>query len=88
MIFLERFVSDLPESRYLSTELRLWEDHCSRLEGKPTASVSDLLPTIDKVSFPNTYTARQILATLPVQLAFVRGLSQYYAVLRHICAAL
>ena len=66
MIFLERFVSDLPEPRYLSTELRMWEDHCYRLEGKPAESVSDLLPTIDRVSFPNIYTAMQILATLPV----------------------
>ena len=64
--FLEECIDDLPEPRYLNTELSMWEDHCRRIDGMPPTTLSTLLPTIDKVSFPNIFTTMQLLATLPV----------------------
>ncbi len=64
-IFLGQYQSDLPEPRYIKTEMEMWEDHCRLLSSTPT-SLSSLLPTIDRITFPNIYTAFQILATIPV----------------------
>ena len=67
--YLEKHVDDLPvpEQRYVETELRLWEERClNQLVGTPPETLSALLPTIDRMTFPNIYVAMQILATLPV----------------------
>jgi hypothetical protein len=67
MAYLNDHLEDLPEPRYLATESRMWEDHCiNSLQGVPPMTLSTLLPTINQTSFPNIYTALQILATLPV----------------------
>ena len=65
-VFLGECLDDLPETRYVGTELSMWEDYCRTLDHTPPPTLSTLLPTIDKVSFPNIYKAIQILATLPV----------------------
>ena len=57
---------DLPEPRYISTELKMWEVYCRKLEGVPPATLSALLSFIDKLTFPNIYASLQILAMLPV----------------------
>lgn len=66
--YLEKHVDDLPvpEQRYVDTELRMWEERCLNLVGTPPETLSALLPTIDRITFPNIYVAMQILATLPV----------------------
>ena len=64
--FLEECLDDLPETRHIDTELNMWEDYCRTIDHTPPSTLSSLLPTIDKISFPNIYTAMQILATLPV----------------------
>ena len=64
--FLDIHADDLPEPRYIDTELKMWEEQCIRNVGTPPETLSDLLPTIDKMAFPNIYAAMQILATLPV----------------------
>ncbi len=64
--FLDVHADDLPELRYIDTELAMWEEHCMSIVGTPPETLSALLPTIDKLTFPNIYVAMQILATLPV----------------------
>ena len=67
MIYANEHLDDLPEQRYLGTELRMWEDHCmTQVQGVPPSTLATLLPTIDRISFTNIYAAMQILATLPV----------------------
>ena len=53
-------------NRYIDSELSMWEDHCLAIEGTPPETLSTLLPTIGRATFPNIHTAMQILATLPV----------------------
>ena len=38
----------------------------TQVQGVPPSTLATLLPTIDRISFPNIYAAMQILATLPV----------------------
>ena len=64
--FLELYEDDLPESRYIKTELTMWEEHWHMSENTPPENVSSLLLQVDKIAFPNIYTALQILATIPV----------------------
>ena len=66
--FLEECMDDLPETRYVGTEMSMWEDYCHTIDHTPPSTLSSLIQTIDKVSFPNIYTAMQILATLPVTI--------------------
>ena len=73
--YLEKHVDDLPvpEQRYVKTELRMWEERClNQPVGTQPETLSALLPTIDRMTFPNIYVAMQILATLPVTSALVR----------------
>ena len=65
-MFISMFESDLPEPRYLSTELKSWESYWEMFHGRRPSTISDLLPFIDKMIFPNIYTALQIAATIPV----------------------
>ena len=44
----------------------MWEIHCKRIEGELPATLSTLLPTIDRLTFPNIYASMQILVMLPV----------------------
>ena len=64
--FLSECIDDLPEPRYIDTELSMWENHCERLQGTPCATFATLHPTIDKLTFPNIYGAMQLLATFPI----------------------
>lgn len=65
-VFLSMYTDDLPEPRYLQTELRTWESKWETASGAPPETLADLLPRIDKITFPNLYTAFQIAATIPV----------------------
>ena len=65
-LFLNEYKEDLPEARYINTELNISEEHWRRVEGVPPAYLSALLPSIDRISFPNIFTALKILATVPV----------------------
>ena len=65
-VFLSMYADDLPEPRYLKTELRTWESKWEASSGTPPETLADLLPRIDKITFPNLYTAFQIAATIPV----------------------
>ena len=62
--FLVLYISDLPEPRYIKTELMMWKDHRQSSKNIPS-TLSALLPKIDKLTFPNIYASFQILATLP-----------------------
>ena len=64
--FLEQIHDDLPEPRYINTELNMWEEYCKNMDTTPYTDLSALLPTIDKLSFPNIYAALAILGTVPV----------------------
>ena len=63
---LHKIWDDLPEPRYINTELKMWEEYWLQADGVPPATLADLLPRIDKLAFPNIFTAMQILATLPL----------------------
>ncbi|XP_065068785.1 52 kDa repressor of the inhibitor of the protein kinase-like [Rhopilema esculentum] len=63
--FLDLYISDLPEPRYIKTKLMMWKDHWQSSKNIPS-TLSALLPKIDKLTFPNIYACFQILATLPV----------------------
>ena len=64
--YLEEITDDLPEPHYLKTELDMWEDYCRHEKGTPPSTLSALLPKVDRIAFPNVFTAFQILATIPV----------------------
>ena len=64
--FLQHVKDDLPERRYLQTELEMWEEQWKGYPSDVPADLHSLLSLIDKVTFPNLFTAFQILATLPV----------------------
>ena len=64
--FVKKYESDLPEYRYLATELEMWSERCRQIEGPPPLTVQDLLPYVDNLSFPNILTAFKIFATIPV----------------------
>ena len=63
--FLETYKDDLPEPRYLATELEMWSEKCHLAESLP-AKLTDVLVFADKLSFPNIYTAFKIFSTIPV----------------------
>ena len=65
-VFVSMFECDLPEPRYLAIELKSWESYLEMFHGQRPSTISDLLPCIDKITFPNLYAARQIAATIPV----------------------
>ena len=64
--FLNHYRDDLPEPRYIETELGMWEEYWQQSVDSCPSTLADLLPKIDKLTFPNLYTALQILATTPV----------------------
>lgn len=64
--FLEIYKHDLPQPRFLDTELEMWSQRCRREKGVLPLKLSDVLPFIDKMNFPNIYTAFHIFATIPV----------------------
>ena len=57
---------DLPQPRFLDTEMEMWSQGCRMEKGPLPSKLSDVLPFFDKISFPNIYTAFQIFATIPV----------------------
>ena len=65
-VFLSMYTHDLPEPRYLQTELRTWESTWETSSGTPPETLADLLPCINKITFPNLYTVFQIADTIPV----------------------
>jgi hypothetical protein len=64
--FLEMYKDDLPQPRFLNTELEMWIERCQMEKGSLPTKLADVLLFVDKISFPNIYTAFQIFATLPV----------------------
>lgn len=48
--FLELYQDDLPEPRYISTELAMWEEYWYLFSGTPPSNIAELLPLVDKVS--------------------------------------
>lgn len=63
--FLELNEDDLPEPRYISTELAMWEEYWYLRSGTPPSNPL-VHPLVHQVSFPNIYVALQIMATVPV----------------------
>ena len=51
----------------------MWEEHCKRINGVPPANLTTLLTSIDRVSFPNIYTALKVLATVPITTCTCEG---------------
>ena len=64
--YIELYCDDLPEPRFLETEMDMWEESWQGSDITPPSSLQSLLPVIDRLTFPNMYVAFQILATLPV----------------------
>ena len=64
--FLDLYQDDLPQPRFLDTELEMWSERCRMEKGPLPSKLTDVLPFVDRVSFPNIYTALQIFATIPV----------------------
>ena len=64
--FVKTYESDLPEHRYLATELEMWSERCRQINVPPPLTVQDLLTYFDNLSFPNILTAFKVFATIPV----------------------
>ncbi|XP_028413710.1 52 kDa repressor of the inhibitor of the protein kinase-like [Dendronephthya gigantea] len=64
--FLNMYMDDLPYPRFLDTELEMWAERCQMEKGPLPSKLADVLPFVDKISFPNIFTAFQIFATIPV----------------------
>ena len=62
---MDAYKDDLPEPRYLTTELEMWSEKCHLTDSIPT-TLSDVLIFADKLCFPNIYTEFQLFATVPV----------------------
>ena len=60
------YKGDLPEPRYIANEIRTWETKWKLTQETLPSSLAVVLPLIDKITFPNIYTALQIAATIPV----------------------
>ena len=54
---LQKYKDDLPEPRFLSTELDMWGEYCLRIDGALPTTMQELLLAIDRFSFPNMVTA-------------------------------
>ena len=65
MKFLSLYENDLPEQRYNGTELKTWEAKWKMFSGTLPSKLSEVLPLIDKLTFPNVYIALQLAATFP-----------------------
>ena len=63
---LSLYKDDLPEPRYLSLELKTWENKWAMHKGPMPKSLATLLPLIDRQTFPNIFTVLKIAATTPV----------------------
>ncbi|CAB4043930.1 Hypothetical predicted protein, partial [Paramuricea clavata] len=85
--FLDMYKDDLPQPRFLSTELEMWSEQCQMEKGPLPSKLTDVLPFVDKISFPNIYTALQIFATIQLLHVLAKDLSLFYADLRHTFAA-
>ena len=66
--FLKNYEDGLPESRYLSTELAMWDKYCYHIVGTPPKVVAELLQVADSISLLNVMTAFGIFRTIPVNL--------------------
>ena len=64
--YLSMYKNDLPEPRYIDSELDMWEETWVTSKKVPPRNVHSLLPAVDKITFPNIFVAFQILGTLPV----------------------
>ena len=64
--FLSFYEGDLPEPRFLKTELKSWENYWKLFQRTIPTTLGMLLPCIDKLIFPNIFVALQIAATIPV----------------------
>eukprot|EP00794_Sanderia_malayensis_P008733 gene8732-9664_t len=53
---------DLPEPWYIDTELNMWEVFCYQSEHSPS-TLSELLPKVNRLTFPNLLSTFQVLAT-------------------------
>ncbi len=53
-VFLSLYKENLPEPHYLQTELKTWESKGEMFSCTPLSTIADLLPLIDRVTFPNT----------------------------------
>ena len=64
--FLEMYEHDLPQPRFVTTELEMWSQRCRMEKGQLPSKLTDVLTFVGKISFLNIYTAFQIFATIPV----------------------
>eukprot|EP00794_Sanderia_malayensis_P010204 gene10204-11253_t len=64
--YLTLYEDDLPEPRFLETEMEMWEKTWKQYDDTPPSTLKTLLTAIDRLTFPNIFVAFQILATLPV----------------------
>ncbi|XP_065683362.1 52 kDa repressor of the inhibitor of the protein kinase-like [Hydra vulgaris] len=66
LLFSNEYEDELPEPRYIMTELNMWEDYWRSFKNSLPTILTKLLPLIDRITFPNIFTLIQILATIPV----------------------
>ncbi|XP_065683294.1 52 kDa repressor of the inhibitor of the protein kinase-like [Hydra vulgaris] len=66
LLFSNEYEDELPEPRYIMTELNMWEDYWRSVKNSLPTTLTKLLPLIDRITFPNIFTLIQILATIPV----------------------
>ena len=64
--FLQKYKDDLPEPDLLEMELRMWKLFCMHSKDPLPDSIEELLPLIDRHTFPNVLTAFRIFGTIPV----------------------
>ena len=64
--FLSLYEDDLPEPRYILTELKTWETKWKISKSALPSKLCDVLPLIDKLTFPNINAALRLAATFPV----------------------
>ncbi|XP_047138941.2 52 kDa repressor of the inhibitor of the protein kinase-like [Hydra vulgaris] len=66
LLFSNEYEDELPEPRYIMTELNMWEAYWRSFKNSLPTTLTKLLPFIDRITFPNIFTLIQILATIPV----------------------
>ncbi len=64
--FLNKYEEDLPDIDFLECELRMWRLYFSNFKDPLRASLDELLPYVDRFSFPNILTAMRIFGTIPM----------------------
>ena len=51
--FLDLYQDDRPQPRFLDTELEMWSERCQMEKDPLPSKLTDVLPFVDRLSFPN-----------------------------------